>query len=104
MSQDWGHRGPGAAGPFVQFTIRRAGLKKASVMTPAQRCPRRSLILAEAARQPRHERRPRREGHLRRAAWSAWFDRRPFESIRAQAIPGVVFPGTMPLVYTLLSA
>ena len=73
-------------------------------MTPAQRCPRRSLILAEAARQPRHERRPRREGRLRRAAWSAWFDRRPFESIRAQAIPGVVFPGTMPLVYTLLSA
>jgi hypothetical protein len=65
------------------------------------RSPRTSLILAELARQRRHERRQRREGRARRAAWLALFDRQPFESIRAQEMPEVVFAGTTPLVYTL---
>jgi hypothetical protein len=105
-----------AAGPFVPFTIRRAGPKKAGMMTTAQpwplapfrpqaavpvRSPRTSLILAELARQRRHERRQRREARVRRAAWFALFDRRPFELVRTQAAPEVVFAGAMPLVYTL---
>jgi hypothetical protein len=67
----------------------------------AVRSPRTSLILAELARQRRHERRQRREGRVRRAAWLALLDRQPFESIRTQPTPEVVFLGAMPLVYTL---
>ena len=62
--------------------------------TPLRRSPCSSLILAALARQRRSARTPR-------AAWLAWFDGRPFESIRTQATLGVVFPGTTPLVYAL---
>ena len=65
------------------------------------RSPCASIILAEPARQRRHERRQRREGRRRRAAWLALFDCQPFESIRTQRSPEAVFPGIMPLVYTL---
>ncbi|MBV9489037.1 MAG: hypothetical protein JO069_04840 [Verrucomicrobia bacterium] len=66
------------------------------------RSPRTSVVLAELARQRRHERRRRRRGgRVRRAVWLALFDRQPFESIRTQRTPEVVFPGAMPLVYIL---
>ena len=65
------------------------------------RSPRTSLILAELARQRRHERRQRREGRTRRAAWLALLDRQPFESVRTRTTPEVVSSGTVPLVYTL---
>ena len=65
------------------------------------RSPRTSLILAEAARQRRREHRQRRESRIRRAPWFALLDCRPFDLIRTQAVPGVVFSGTVPLVYTL---
>jgi hypothetical protein len=68
------------------------------------RSPRTSLILAEAARQRRRQcrqRRQRHQGRVRRAGWFVLFDCRPFDSICTRATPGVVFPGTMPLVYTL---
>jgi hypothetical protein len=65
------------------------------------RSPRTSLILAEAARQRRWERRQRRESRALRPAWFALFDRRPFDLVCADATPAVVFNGTMPLVYSL---
>lgn len=59
-----------------------------------------SLILAEAARQRRSERRQRREGRARRTVWFALFDRRPFDLVRTRATSEVVFSGGVPLVYT----
>jgi hypothetical protein len=66
------------------------------------RSPRTSIILAELARQRCLERRQRR-----RRAWARWtgwlaaLGRWPFEPSRTPAAPGLVFPGTMPLVYAL---
>ena len=65
------------------------------------RSARTSLILAELARQRRWERRQRRQARARRAAWLAVFDRRPFESIRAQAAPGLIWMGATPLVHAV---
>jgi hypothetical protein len=65
------------------------------------RSARTSLILAELARQRRWERRQRRQTRARRAAWLAVFDRRPFESIRVQAAPDLVWTGALPLVHAL---
>jgi len=72
------------------------------------RSPRTSIILAELARQRRLERRQRRlKRQQRRRAWAQWvgwlatLGRWPFEPIRTPAAPGLIFPGTMPLVYAL---
>jgi hypothetical protein len=72
------------------------------------RSPRTSLILAELARQRRHERRQRRlKRQARRCAWarvSAWLaalGRWPFESARTHAAPELLFAGSTPLVYAL---
>jgi hypothetical protein len=71
-----------------------------------RRSPRTSIILAELARQRRHERCRRRQARARRATWWGWLlDRRPFDSARAQQqqrpLPELAFagPGTTPLVY-----
>lgn len=65
------------------------------------RSPRTSLILAEAARQRRWERRQRREGRVRRAAWCAVFDRRPFDLVRTGATAEIVFSNTALFVYAV---
>jgi hypothetical protein len=107
--------GPYRPGSLVPFTIRAECLKKAGMMTTTCSCPsqsslphappvrsrRTSLMLAEAARQRRHECRQRRQNRIRRASWFDLFDRRPFDSVRTQATPGIVFAGATPLVYTL---
>jgi hypothetical protein len=65
------------------------------------RSPRTSIILAELARQRRWERRARRQARARRAAWLAFFNRTPFDSIRVQCPPRVIFSDAMPMVYAL---
>lgn len=78
----------------------------APATVPAQpalpvRSPRTSIILAELARQHRWERRQRRNARIRRAAWLALFNRKPFDLIRVQCLPRVTFSGAMPMVYAL---
>lgn len=72
------------------------------------RSPRTSIILAELARQRRLERCKRRlKRQRRRQAWArlrtglAALGQWPFEPIRTHALPGLLFVGTMPLVYAL---
>ena len=72
------------------------------------RSPRTSIILAELARQRRLERCQRRlQRQRRRQAWArlrtglAALGRWPFEPIGTHALPGLLFVGTMPLVYPL---
>jgi hypothetical protein len=68
---------------------------------PPRRSPRTSLVLAAVARQRRWERQQRRAARARRAAWFALFNPAPFDSIRAGAVLGMSFAGTMPLIYVL---
>lgn len=65
------------------------------------RSPRTSLILAEAARQRRLQCHRQRKRRVRRMAWFAWFDRRPFDLVRTREMPEAVFSGSVPLVYAL---
>jgi hypothetical protein len=72
------------------------------------RSPRTSIILAELTRQRRLERcRRRLKRQQRRRAWARWagwlpaLGHRPFESIRMPAVAGLIFSGTVPLVYAL---
>jgi len=72
------------------------------------RSPRTSVILAELARQRRLQRWQRRlKRQRRRQAWGrlrtglAALGQWPFEPIRTYALPGLLFAGTMPLVYAL---
>jgi len=68
------------------------------------RSPRTSIVLAEVARQRRFERRrrqQRRRAWARRVRWFAARSRQPFQLKPAPAALGVVFVGTMPLVYAL---
>ena len=72
------------------------------------RSPRTSIVLAELARQRRLERCKRRlKRQRRRQAWArlraglAALGQWPFEPIRTYALPGLLFAGTMPLVYAL---
>jgi hypothetical protein len=66
---------------------------------PPRRSPRTSLILAELTRQRRGERQQRRQARARWAGWLALVDRRPFESVRMQAVPCLLFTGALPLVW-----
>lgn len=70
------------------------------------RSPRTSLILAHLARQRRHERRKRRLKRQRRRracarvnTWWASLGRWPFEPERTAVLPGLLFAGSMLLVY-----
>ena len=75
------------------------------------RSPRTSIVLAELARQRRLERCRRRLKRLRRRqawvrvrAWLYALSRWPFEAIRTQAAPDVLFSRNVPLVDTLRPA
>jgi hypothetical protein len=72
------------------------------------RSPRTSILLAELARQRRLERSKRRlKRRQRRQAWARWmgwlaaFGCWPAEPPGTPAALGIVFPGTVPLVYAL---
>jgi hypothetical protein len=66
------------------------------------RSPRTSVILAELARQRRLQRRQRRrQAWARLRAGLVALGQWPFEPIRTYALPGLLFAGTMPLVYAL---
>jgi hypothetical protein len=81
------------------------GLPQATVPV---RSPRTSLILAELARQRRLERYQRRcKRQRRRRAWARWMGwlaasgRWPVEPSGTPGALGLIFHGTVPLVYAL---
>jgi len=65
------------------------------------RSARTSLVLAELARQRRHERVQRRKGRARCRRWlAALFDPTAFQTVRVHEAPSIIF-AVSPLVYSV---